>query len=340
MKKIPIIFCIDAEPDPRLIERKKNEPWAGYEAMHAFIQAMRPKLEAATGSPVHYSWFFRVDPQIAEGYGEGDWALRYYKEWIRTYEAQGDEIGLHPHAYRWDEKGWIADHGNQPWIEHCLDMAFEGFQKNFERPCRSFRFGDRWMNQDTADYLEKMGVRYDLTLEPGYKAQKSMNPGERATGFLPDTMKMPKFPYRPQKSDYQAPDAWRRDGLWIVPISTGFLHFNFGRREWLWKSLFQPKKLQPQPMTLNLGFGINNFAYVMDTLLEIEQLPYLAIVARTDVAVRENLFSNMQAHLERILNHPLRDRFVFATPEETLAFLKYEGGEAGFKKNEYEFIEK
>ena len=29
--RIPVIFCIDVEPDPRLVNRFAPEPWAGYE---------------------------------------------------------------------------------------------------------------------------------------------------------------------------------------------------------------------------------------------------------------------------------------------------------------------
>lgn len=326
-KKIPIIFCVDVEPDLRMVKTNCQEPWAGYEAMHVYLKDTRPLLEKATGSPVHYSWFFRVDPQIAEGYGAADWALTHYKNWILEYEAEGDEIGLHPHAYRLEEKDWVADHGNQVWVEHCLDMAFEGFEKNLGRSCRSFRFGDRFMNQDTLDELEKRGVRYELTLEPGYAAQKSMNPhipSERATGTLPDTTRVPRFPYRAKPFDYQAPDESRSKGMWILPLSTGTLQFKWGRAEKVFKGLFQPKDLKPKTLTLNLGFGVNNFADVMRQLLEDVKAPYLAIVARADAASRENLRRNMEAHLEKIMNHPLREHFVFATPEETIRILGFE----------------
>ena len=333
-KKIPIIFCVDVEPDPRQLSKDSREPWAGYEAMHAYLQEMRPRLEKATGSPVHFSWFYRVDPQIADTYGAGDWAFQYYKEWIREYAAEGDEIGLHPHGYRGDEKGWIVDHGNQVWVEHCLDMAFEGFHRNLGYACRSFRFGDRWMNQETFDYLEKKGVCYELTLEPGYPVQKSMNPhikSERATGSLPDTTRMPNFPYRAKPFQYQSPDASCREGMWVIPLSTGQLTYQWGRTERIFKSLFQPDQVKPKNMTLNLGFGINNFLEVVRQLLEVQKLPYLAIVARTDVAVRENLCANMEAHLENLMNHPLRECFVFSTPKEAIDILGYEGRKSGLR---------
>jgi hypothetical protein len=339
MNKIPIIFCVDIEPDPRLLASNSIEPWKGFEAMHSYLTQMRPKLETATGSKVHYSWFCRLDPQIEEGYGTADWAFRYYKEFFQEYLRQGDEIGLHPHAYCRDEKGWIADHGNQVWVEYCLGVGFEGFQRNLGRPCRSFRFGDRFMNQETMEYLENAGVKYDLTLEPGYLSQKSMNPhikSERASGSLPDTTRMPKIPYHPNPYDYQSPDAFRHGGLWVIPMSTGKLVPRWGRGEKILKTFLQPEQVKPKNMTLNLGFGVNHFAEVTRQLLEEEKIPYLAIVARVNVAIVENLRRNMEAHLEKIMNHPLRERFVFATPEEAMEILSNDGKrrEVGSKKYE------
>lgn len=326
-KKIPFILCIDVEPDSRLIEQKKGEPWTGYEAMHSLLKGMRTKFETATDAPVHYSWFYRVDPQIARSYETADWALQYYKEWIRVYQEAGDEIGLHPHAYRLDKKGWIADHGNQLWVEHCLDVAFEGFQRNLGFPCRSFRFGDRWMNQETSDYLQQAGVQYDLTLEPGYKAQKKMllNSNERATGSLPDTTRMPKFPYRAKAGQYQAPEAFAREGMWIIPVSTGAFQLSFGRKELLFRKIFQHASTQPFTATLNLCFNPKLIARVLESLLYQEIVPCLTLTVRTDAGVRPVLRRNLEANLEILLNHPLREKFIFCTPAEAIDVLGYEG---------------
>ena len=58
---IPLIFCVDVEPDPRLVNYDAPEPWIGYEITQRYLRELRPRIEAATGAPVHYSWFLRID---------------------------------------------------------------------------------------------------------------------------------------------------------------------------------------------------------------------------------------------------------------------------------------
>ncbi len=323
-RKIPVILCIDAEPDARLIERGRPKVWEGYESAHSYFLNRRAEIENITGTDASYSWFFRLDPQIAEGYGRADWGVDYYKDWIQDYFRSGDEVGLHPHAFRLDDKGWIADHGNQPWIEFCLDTAFEGFERNLGRPCRAFRFGDRWMNQDTMDYLENSGIDYNLTLEPGYPLQKNLCPDERVTGELPDTQKMPRFPYRPLANNYQIPDASRRGGQWVIPISSGPVFKKMGRSERLFKKIFRPSTLRPGNLTLNLSFGANGFGQVLDRILENEKQPYLAFVVRTDAFSNPAYFRNLELNFNKLLSHPLRRRFEFATPKRMMELLSQE----------------
>jgi hypothetical protein len=95
---------------------------------------------------------------------------------VDDFLANGDELGLHPHDYRWDLglNEWIVDHGNQPWINHFVKLAFETFRATFGKGCESFRYGGRWMNNETLVLVESLGARFDLTVEPG-------QPGRPAT---------------------------------------------------------------------------------------------------------------------------------------------------------------
>jgi len=53
-----------------------------------------------TGSPVHFSWFLRMDPQITHTYGSPDWVVTRYPKLIEGLDAAGDELGLHVHPWR------------------------------------------------------------------------------------------------------------------------------------------------------------------------------------------------------------------------------------------------
>jgi hypothetical protein len=226
MKGIPILISIDVEPDERAIDPNVPKDWDGFEKTCEFFRKLRPQLEDATQSPVNFSWFFRMDPQIAHTYGTASWSVRRYRELIEEMIAAGDDLGLHVHAWRWDEPSsqWIADMGDQAWVEHCVNMGVAAFQESLNQPCRSFRFGNRWMNDATLELLEKLGVRFELTVEPGQKLFFTTYP---VTGTVPDFTSAPRRPYRPSKADFRERSAWRKRNLWIIPMSSGHIDWEF-----------------------------------------------------------------------------------------------------------------
>ncbi len=224
MKKIPVLICIDVEPDERAINPHRTDDWKGFEKIFDLFGQLRPRLEAATRSPAHVSWFLRMDPQITRVYGSASWAAARYRRLIEEIEAAGDEVGLHTHAWAWDEKSlrWIQDFGNQPWVAHCVRSSFEAFRQSFNRPCLSFRFGDHWMNDATLELVSELGARFDLTLEPGRKGGSIPEP---FTGSLPDYTQVPRRPYYPSRLDFRKRAREREGGICIIPVSTGSLHW-------------------------------------------------------------------------------------------------------------------
>lgn len=219
MEKIPIVICIDVEPDERAIERNVAKDWEGFETTFEFYEKLRPRLEDATDFPVHFSWFLRMDPQIADTYGSPNWAVTRYRKMFERLEATGDDIGLHTHAWRWDAKlcEWVADMGDQEWVNHCVQMSFSAFEQSFRRTCQSFRFGDHWMNDATLALVERLGARFDLTVEPG---RKKLYIPDRYTGSPPDYSQAPRQPYRPSKLNFTECGVEQKRELWAVPLST------------------------------------------------------------------------------------------------------------------------
>jgi hypothetical protein len=230
VKKTPIVICIDVEPDERLIDPKLREPWTGFDATFEFFNKARLRFQAATGQPVHFSWFLRMDPQIAHSYGSADWVVRQYASLIEGIRRAGDAIGLHIHAWRWEESlgNWVVDL-DQAWVDHCVRLGFESFQASLNETCAYFRFGDLWINDATLALIAELGARIDLTPEPGQR-------GCRADEFFAesyiDTSEMPRRPYHPSKSDFRKPDE-SAEQLWIIPITTG-------STDW------SPKSLEPK----------------------------------------------------------------------------------------------
>ena len=322
--KIPIILCIDVEPDGFFIKRDEPLPWLGYEAIYKFFCDFRLCISKATQFPAHYSWYYRIDPQIEETYGSPDWPWAHYPKYIEDLARNGDEIGLHPHAYRWEAKinNWVEDLGNQSWVNHCVEMGFSNYKKQFNRNCDSFRFGAYWINNETLDLVERLGARFDLTPEPGLMMNKRPFHGEFYTASLPSYDKVPRLPYQPSKSDFTKPDRNRKEGFWIIPLSTGFIQHRYGRLESIYHRVFNPELVKPKCITLNIGsYGVENFSKIANHLLNTLEKPYLALVLRSDNGIKPRNMKNINDNLTFLLNHPLAKRFAFSSAAELMTLL-------------------
>ena len=331
--RIPIILCIDVEPDQRLIDRNGGSTWKGYEQVYELTQKIRPRLEVATDTPVHFSWFYRLDPQIEEGYGRADFPLTKYEFYIESFQKNGDDIGIHPHYYKWSDihKTWVQNRGDENWTHYCVQMCFEVFAKTLGKKSDSIRFGERWMSNSALALAEKMGARFDLTPEPGHQARGALVNDELFTGFLPDYIDTPQEPYRPSQTDFRKADSLRKDGIWIIPLSTGYVHYTFGRLETLYRKLITPNLLEPQCSTLNLSlYGPLNISKIINHALSLSEKPYLSAVIRSDAGIVPRERKNLEENLEFLIHHPLAERFRFSTAEETMKMLGFlENGSHG-----------
>jgi glycosyltransferase involved in cell wall biosynthesis len=321
-ERIPIIFCIDVEPDGFFIDRGRPMPWAGYESTYAFLHQIRPHLSLHTGAPVHYSWFLRMDPQIAETYGTAHWVVDTYPKFVDDMLVNRDEIGLHPHDYRWDpeRQSWIVDHGNQPWIDHTVNLAVESYRTVLSRDCESFRYGDRWMNDLTLRLIERLGVKYDLTLEPGQEGKPATYPDKPYSGSIPDYTEVVQYPFHPCSTDFRKPDPSKKCGIWMIPITSADRNLVF-RRNRLSGSASPDGSKKPNYETLNLRHELRFIKPAMNHLLKTLAKPYLTFVVRSDIGTKPHLMKNMQENLNYIMSHPSAKKFVFSTPAETMTLL-------------------
>jgi hypothetical protein len=323
---IPVIFCVDVEPDPRLVNREVPEPWVGYEVTQRYLRGLRPRIEAATGAPVHYSWFLRIDPQVAEPYGSATWIVDRYGAHMEEIQRAGDEIGAHPHAYRWleEERTWLHDFGNQEWVDYCLTMSIEGFAKALGRTCLSLRFGDRWLNTAAVNLAERLGVRFDLTVEPGTLPYSIPNPGERASGPLPDYRRVPRVPYTPSLWDFRSAEQQNARSIRVIPLTSGHLRLGFHPRQYLRRLRANGVRGRRQDTPLYMWLpwpAPNTFDRMLDRALAAQRRPYLAFAIRT----RPDISQAVGPRVDALLAHAARSRFRFSTPAEALAELERDG---------------
>lgn len=325
--KIPIILCIDVEPDPFLVNRFNPEPWDGYEATHRYFAKMRARFEAATGAPVRYTWCFRMDPQVAESYGTPTWVADRYPDFIAEYLRNYDELGTHPHAYRWVEERqtWLEDLGNQEWINHCTNMSISAHFKAFGKPCETFRFGNFWLNTATVNLCESLGIRYEMTVEPGLPPNiRGTLKNGLSTGDRPDLCRVPRVPYEPCEEDFCEPVAEGSRSIKIIPITSGSLKLGRKLRA-RWRRLRRNgfrHRLQNTPLSMWKEWRApNTFDIMLDRAIVAQRRPYLAFAIRSSIGIGHG-FQSVDKCLSVLLEHPERKRFVFSTPAQAMDMLQ------------------
>src|SRR4051794_15451026 len=77
-REIPVVLCIDVEPDPRVLDPATTPPWDGFERLIERLPALRQRLAEATGKPAAFTWALRMDPQVAEAFGSPSWLAEKY----------------------------------------------------------------------------------------------------------------------------------------------------------------------------------------------------------------------------------------------------------------------
>jgi hypothetical protein len=317
---LPTVVSIDVEPDRRPRARADRVPWQGWTRCLDSFGKARARLAAATGAPVHWSWFFRTDPQIEAIWGSGGWPIEAHRDAVEDLVARGDEIGVHCHPFRWDEAvgRWVEDFEDPRWVATCVDASLAAFERAAGRPCRSFRFGARWLDEASVRRVAERGVRHELTLEPGFPPREDMPPAE-FRGRFPDYARAPRGLYRPG-DDFLAPGVGR-GGPWMIPVTTGSPERRWKALRRRAAGLLVPSRRRPGPWApLGLACSPRRFERVLDRVLASRATRHLQVVVRSDAALdgeRARLEENLALLASRAGPRALR----FVRPDEAVAAL-------------------
>jgi hypothetical protein len=219
--RLPVVLCWDLEPDDRVFEPGVAHDWAGFEELLPRVDALRARLAELTLAPASFSWFLRMDPQVADIWGAPGWVADHYATALADLEAHGDELGVHTHTWRWHAKPatWVRDH-ESAWEQHCLELGLQTFETAFGRPCPVHRAGDRILTGALLRLLEARGVSVDLTVEPDMPPQGALEHDELVNGLTPDFRGVPLTPYRSSPDVFPVPDPASRSDPLLIPLST------------------------------------------------------------------------------------------------------------------------
>lgn len=215
---LPVAISIDCEPDQRVTPGDRPPLWNGMAGTIQLVETLRKQIPQA-----RFGWYWRADAQVERGHGDAAWALTHYRCHIERTMALGDEHGIHPHPWRWNDGAntWISDAADEDWMEHCIRGSIESFTRTVGEPVRVARMGDGHMSPRIMQTLAKSGVLCDMTLEPSAPATPSLAPAELATGLIPDRSGVPRRPYHPDALDPCCPASeLEANPIWALPITT------------------------------------------------------------------------------------------------------------------------
>jgi len=284
-----------------MIDYEKRR-WLGYEDLHAFLFKIRPVLERATGRPVYFNWFFRLDWQIEKVYGDAAWAFNQYGSLIKEAREYGDSLGLHIHAWRPKriglQKTWLADFSDQKWISSCLTLAHRTFIEATQEQPQLFSFGGHYLSPEVLAQLESLGFRCDLSMYPGRPLSQHFVPGEETCGWLPSFLNTPRHAFKPSRQEFSKPGSDSMN-LWEIPVSVGFL-----------KSIHNPQIKEVHKFLL--GMPLNQAQEIIEQNLVLPN-PYLLAEIRSDVRLDTYNQIQFDKTLEYLMHHPLAQTMEFKT---------------------------
>ena len=265
------------------------------------IEELRRRLAERTAAPVVLNWFLRIDPQIEATWGRADHVVRAVPELLDTITTHGDYAGIHTHLWRWNPQArdWMNELHDETWMQRCLDMAITGYETAFRRPPEACRFGDRWSSDAAMRALQRRGIRYDLSMEPGRPAEPP--PGDRrATGALPDTRAARRVPYQ------HAMDANGAGEVpWIVPLTTS------GPR---WQPAWYPPFIVKASVSPNLALSPLLVApHLEQELARVTDEPLVIVLRSGDLGSRRRL-ANFRRNVARIVAHDGLQRCELTSP--------------------------
>jgi hypothetical protein len=317
---IPAVLGFDVEPDLFEIPHGRPDPWTGFEQTVAVVREWRPRLERATGRPVRFSWWVRMDPQVTESYGAPGWAAEHYRAEMDELLAAGDEIGLHPHAWRWDREQthWITDHGSPDWVRECLEVSFEAYEQAFGTPCVSHRFGSHFFSPEIVEFLRRRNVAYDLTVEPGTRRTAKVGGSPFATGTIPDQTHAPRQPYRPDPADplRAAPVPSAAGGLWEIPLTAINPERLYAPARRVARQVRRAFQTRHRTAQLWEPGDPRTFWELVESDPLARPIPYLAFAVRTEMPLYPEFKLAFRQKLEVLEASALVRRLAFVTPAE------------------------
>lgn len=212
-----VYLSVACDTDPDLIPHQsiiygsdnRNHIWRG---ISVGIANFRRLFQQSTFFSEHgqlcVSWLLRADRQIYELYNDASFCFRHFENIWSDELTHGNEIGWHPHLYRWEKrtKQWEHYLGYDDDLQ-ILSGCFASLRKCID--VTTVRTGCDYHSNRLMRFFDEQGIIVDA----------SAIPGSRQTGqWFYDWEGTPRYPYHPSVSDYRRPAKSNELSLNIIEM--------------------------------------------------------------------------------------------------------------------------
>ncbi len=236
-------------------------------------------LRSRVGGQV-LNWYLRLDRQVEHLHGDAGWPAEQFEAALADVLGSGDEVGTHPHNWRWTGEGWFPD-GTTSWVVENAALSIEAYATVFGVAPPSFRYGDRFVSDEVVRLLLlHPDIKVDLTTEPGARACRGLVEAEGATGITRHVDHRLSRRYRPDGGAVDIPSE--TEGLTMVPLTAGAIPGT---------GVVDTLTLWRQP---------EEFDRMLRVRLLDRELDHLAFAIRSDLALMPRAVEHVEANLDTL----------------------------------------
>jgi len=208
VERLCVVIGCDVDPDRHSMVKGVSGSGLSWRGLTEGTPRLKNAVSRITDchgrSPV-FTWLIRADEQIQKLNGEYGWVLTEYRSLLTDLESSGDELGWHPHLWRWSSRNkvWLQDVFDTTWQTTMLKTAYHAYVREFPGRARSVRMGWDYHNNETMRALSTLGVTVDFSALPRMQSRVVSGRTKMENQF--DWSITPRSIYRPSTSDYRRP---------------------------------------------------------------------------------------------------------------------------------------
>ena len=259
MPVLPIAVVVDVDPDWRSGRAsgqafRGDMQWEGLVKGIPELLRMVQGLRDSGGQGARFTWMLRSDEQMAAAYGDPAYVADEFGDLWESRQQAGDEIGWHPHLWRFSEQEriWHQEKSDVDWVRPCLEEGFAALSRRFQ--IRAAKPGWTYHDNLTMRMFSDLGLKVDLSALPGM-SYHGFVPGTDFPLGQYDWSRAPQEPYHPRGDDYQMPGDGNALPIlevpnWTFPIGNARRMFHRARGR-SWRDFANPAK---KPILVGRGF--------------------------------------------------------------------------------------